>query len=216
MRIAMMLYAGFQLLEVTGPMDVFHEANRLYGGTFYEQHLIGPSPGPVVCSNGTAVGTTECLTDARTPFDIIVVPGAPVVGAQGEHRELVDWLGNAGRDARKLASVCNGAFLLAGTGLADHRRLTTHWRDAQRLASDYPLVHVMADRICMKDGNLYSSGGVSAGIDLAMALVAEDLGEDLVRRIANVLSTPYDGSGKPRLFDAADSLLNGCGGKVAS
>jgi transcriptional regulator GlxA family with amidase domain len=209
MHIAMMLYAGFQLLEVTGPMDVFHEANRLCGETFYEQHLIGPSPGPIVCSNGTAVGTTESLMDARTPFDIIVVPGAPVVGAQGEHRDLVDWLGHAGRDARKLASVCNGAFLLAGTGLADHRCLTTHWRDAQRLASDYPLVHVMADRVCMKDGNLYSAGGVSAGIDLAMALVAEDLGESVVRRIANGLLTSHDRSGKPRFFDAADTLPGG-------
>ena len=79
MHVAMMLYAGFRLLEVSGPMDVFQEANRLWGGAFYEQHLVGPSPGPVLCSNGTAVGTTECLLDVLTPFDIVVVPGSPVV-----------------------------------------------------------------------------------------------------------------------------------------
>jgi transcriptional regulator GlxA family with amidase domain len=188
MRVAMMLYAGFQLLEVSGPMDVFQEANRLCGETFYEPHLIGPSPGPVLCSNGAAVGTTQSLFDVSTPFDIIVVPGSPVVGSAGEHRELVDWLGDAGRSTRKLASVSNGAFLLARAGLADHRWLTTHWRDAERLASEFPLVHVMTDLSCLKDGNLYSSDGVSAGIHLALALVEEDLGKNVVGGIAKALS----------------------------
>jgi transcriptional regulator GlxA family with amidase domain len=189
MRVAMMLYTGFRLLEVSGPMDVFQEANRLCGGTFYEQHLVGPLPGPVVCSNGTAVGTTECLLDARTSFDIVVIPGSPVVGSGREHRELVDWLNETGRSARKLASVSNGAFLLARAGLADHRWLTTHRCDAQRLASEYPLVHVLANLSCLKDGNLYSAGGVSAGIHLALALVKEDLGESVVGRIAKTLLT---------------------------
>ena len=80
MHVAMMLYAGFRLLEVTGPMEVFHEANRLCGATMYEQHLVGPSRGPVVCSSGVAVSTTECLLDVSAPFDIVVVPGSPVVG----------------------------------------------------------------------------------------------------------------------------------------
>ena len=83
-------------------MDVFHEANRLWGGAFYEQHLVGPSPGPVLCSNGTAVGTTECLLDVLAPFDIVVVPGSPVVGSRREHGELVDWLG--ARDATRESS----------------------------------------------------------------------------------------------------------------
>jgi transcriptional regulator GlxA family with amidase domain len=189
MRVAMMLYAGFQLLEVSGPMDVFQEANRLCGGTFYEQHLIGPSPGPVLCSNGTAVSTTACLPDVRTPFDIIVVPGSPVASAGPEHRELVDWLSDAGRSTRRLASVSNGAFLLARAGLADHRWLTTHWRDAQRLADEFPLVRVMTDLSCLQDGNLYSSDGARAGIHLALALVKEDLGEGVVGRIAKALLT---------------------------
>jgi len=187
MRVAMMLYAGFQLLEVSGPTDVFQEANRLYGGVFYEQHFVGPSPGPVSCSNGTAVGTTECLLDVRTPFDIVVVPGAPVVGSRYEHRELVNWLSDAGRSARRLVSVSNGAFLVACAGLADHRWLTTHWRDAQRLAAEFPLVHVTTKPGCLKDGNLYSSDGVRAGIHLALALVREDFGESVVGSIAKTL-----------------------------
>lgn len=187
MQVAMMLYAGFQMLEVSGPMDVFEEANRLCGERFYEQHLIGPAPGPVVCSNGTLVGTTECLPDALAPFDIVLVPGSPMLGAGHEHRELVDWLRGTGRGARKLACVSNGAFMLARAGLADHHWVTTHRRDAQRLASEYPLIRVMSNLRCLKDGNLYSSGGLSAGIHLALALVREDLGERMAGHIARTL-----------------------------
>jgi transcriptional regulator GlxA family with amidase domain len=191
MHVAMMLYAGFRLLEVTGPMDVFHEANRLCGGTLYEQHLVGPSPGPVLCSNGIAVGTTECLLDSHTLFDIVVVPGSPVLSAAHEHGELVDWLSDAGSRVRRLASVSNGAFLIARAGLADHRALTTHWRDAQRLSAEYPLAHVISSQSFMKDGSLYSSGGVSDGIRVALALVREDFGEELARSITKSLSIQH-------------------------
>lgn len=188
MRVAMMLYAGFQLLEVSGPMDVFHEANRLYGRAFYEPHLVGTSRGPVVSSNGTAVGTTDCLFETTsTPFDVVVVPGSPAVSQAREHRELVAWLSDAGPATRRLACISNGAFLLARAGLADRRWLTTHWRDARRLAAEYPLVHVMSNPGCLKDGNLYSSGGASAGIHLALSIVREDFGESAVGTIARTL-----------------------------
>jgi transcriptional regulator GlxA family with amidase domain len=183
----MMVYTGFQLLEVSCPMDVFQEANRVCGAAFYEQHVVGPRPGPVTCSNGTAVGTTASLRDLQTSFDIVMVPGSPARGSEREHHELVDWLRNAGRSARKIASVSNGAFLVARAGLANDRWLTTRERDAQRLASDYPLVHVVTERICLKDGNLYSSGGVSAGIHLALSLVGEDLGDGVAGDVAKAL-----------------------------
>lgn len=190
MRVGMMVYSGFQLLEVSCPMDVFQEANRVCGAAFYEQHVVGPRPGPVICSNGTAVGTTASLRDLRTSFDIVMVPGSPATGSEREHRELVDWLTDAGRSARKIASVSNGAFLVARAGLANDRWLTTRERDAQRLASEYPLVHVVTDQICLKDGNLYSSGGVSAAIYLALALVGEDLGEHIAGDVAKALLCP--------------------------
>jgi transcriptional regulator GlxA family with amidase domain len=188
MHVAMMLYAGFRLLEVTGPMDVFHQANRLCGATLYEQHLVGPSPGPVLCSNGVAVGTTQCLPDLDTSFDIVVVPGSPVISPGAEQAELVDWLSDAGRSVRRLASVSNGAFLIARAGLANHRALTTHWRDAQRLSTEHPLVHVMSNQRVLKDGNLYSSCGVSDGIQVALALVREDIGEEFAKSITRSLS----------------------------
>jgi transcriptional regulator GlxA family with amidase domain len=189
MHVAMMLYAGFRLLEVTGPMDVFHEANRLSGGTLYHQHLVGPSPGPVLCSSGIEVGTTDSLLDTNTSFDIVLVPGAPAVGFGREHDELVDWLSDAGRNVRRLASVSNGAFLVARAGLANHRSLATHWLDAKRLSDEHPLVHVMTNQGCLKDGNLYSSCGVSDGMEVALALVKEDLGEELARSIATSLAS---------------------------
>ncbi|QBR03195.1 AraC family transcriptional regulator [Paraburkholderia pallida] len=188
MQVAMMLYEGFRLLEVTGPMDVFHEANRLSGARLYEPHLVGPSPGPVVCSNGVAVGTTESLLDVHTPFDIVVVPGSAAVGSGPEQCALVDWLRDAGSRVQRLASVSNGAFLIARAGLADHRALTTHWCDAQRLATEFPLVHVIGHQSYLKDGNLYSSRGVSDGIRVALALVREDLGEAFARSVTKSLS----------------------------
>jgi len=187
MRVAMMLYSGFQLLEASCPMDVFHEANRVCGTSFYEQHVVGPVPGPVVCSNGTAVGTTACLRDLQTPFDILVIPGSPLAAPGREQRELVAWLRDVGCGARKIASVSNGAFLLAHAGLANHHRVTTRSCDAQRLAGDYPLVEVVSESSCVKDGYLYSSDGLSAGIQLALCMVAEDLGESVVDDIARTL-----------------------------
>ncbi len=188
MHVAMMLYAGFRLLEVTGPMDVFHEANRLCGATVYEQHLVGPAPGPVQCSSGVAVGTTECLLDMHASFDIIVVPGSPVISSGREHRDLVEWLGDAGRRVRRLASVSNGALLIARAGLAERRSLTTHWREAERLSAESPPAHVMNDQGCLKDSNLYASRGVTDGIQLALAMVREDFGEELARSITKSLS----------------------------
>ena len=187
MRVAMMLHADFQMLEVTGPMDVFRQANQVYGGALYEPHLIGLSTGPVVCSNGTAVTATEALSDAQAPFDIVMVPGSPTGGLQRGHREFVEWLGQTGRRARKVASVSNGAWLLARAGLADHRWMTTHWNDAAPLAKAHPWVHVMSDPSCLQDGNLYSSSGVSGGIHLALALVREDLGAGVTTNIARAL-----------------------------
>lgn len=194
MRVAMMLYTGFRLLEVTGPMDVFHEANRLHGSAFYEPHLVGPAEGPVVSSNGTAVGTTASLVDRHLSFDIVVVPGGSSVHtsvqARDERDDIVDWLSAAGRRARRLICVSSGAFLVARAGLADHRWLTTHVDDAQRLANAHPFVHVMSNLSNLKDGNLYSSGGVYDGMHLALALVREDLGPHIATGVTNALMRP--------------------------
>lgn len=162
MHVALMLYTGFRMLEVSGPMDVFHETNRLCGETVYEQHLVGPSPGPVQCSNGISVDTTECLRDGVPSFDLVVVPGASDVDPGRKHHELVDWLSDAGRSVRRLASVSNGARLVARAGLVDRR--------------------------CLRDGKLYSSRGATDSIEMALLLVSEDLGEETALGVAKSLS----------------------------
>lgn len=186
MHVALMLYANFRLLEISGPMDVFAEANRLCGATRYEQHLIGARREPVVCSNGTAVSATAPL-DGRDAFDIVMVPGSPTIGAEGGHEGLVNWLADTGCRVPRLASISSGAFLVARAGLAERRWLAARPADAQRLAREHPLVRVVTRRGCLKDGNLYSAGGVSAALDLAISLVQEDLGEAIAARIGQTL-----------------------------
>jgi transcriptional regulator GlxA family with amidase domain len=208
-KVAVPLFQGFQLLDVVGPMDVFHAANAITGEMFYELCLAAPSAGPVTCSNGAAVEVSTELSDVQSPFDVIIVPGGAPFMEEDERRSIVEWLRSVGPDTPRLASVCTGAFILASTGLADERRMTTHWRDARRLAQEYPAVRVDADRICTKDGNIYSSGGITAGIDLAMALVAEDLGESVTREVAKMLLSPRFRQGSQRQFSDLEGLRAG-------
>jgi transcriptional regulator GlxA family with amidase domain len=134
----------------------------LFGETKYEQHLVGPLPGPVQCSSGISVDTTECLQDVLPSFDIVVVPGSSLVGEARRHRELVDWLSDAGRGVRRLASVSNGACLVERAGLTDKH--------------------------CSSDRKLYSSRGATDSIEMALLLVSEDLGEETALGVAKSLS----------------------------
>ena len=205
MRVAITLYQGFQLLDVAGPMDVFHAANSIVGDMVYEPDFFAPSAGRVACSNGASFEVTRPLSEAHPPFNMVIVPGGAQVATGYEQQRIIQWLRLIGPQTPRLASICNGAFMLASTGLADKRRLTTHWRDARRLAEEYPAVRVDADMICARDGNIYSSGGVTAGIDLAMALVAEDLGEEITRNVAKLLLSPRFRSGSQRQFSDLES-----------
>lgn len=183
MLVAMMLYAGFQLLEVSDAMDVFQEANRLSGHTFYEPHLLGPSCESVVASSGAALATAGCYARATSTFDIVMVPGSPLTGTTPDHRKVVEWLRDAGPATPRLASLSGGALLIARAGLAHGRWITTHRHYVRRLADEHPSTHVFASEACLKDGNLYSSGSVRAGLHLALALVREDLGAQTADQI---------------------------------
>jgi transcriptional regulator GlxA family with amidase domain len=205
MKVAFTLFQGFQLLDVAGPMDVFHAANRIVGDVVYQLDFFTPLAGCIQCSNGASVEVPRSLTEAQPPFEVVIVPGGAKVATGYEQQRIAEWLRRVGPDTPRLASICNGAFTLAATGLADRRRVTTHWRDARRLAETYPAVRVEADMICLRDGNIYSSGGVTAGIDLAMALVAEDLGEDVTRNVAKLLLSPRFREGSQLQFTDFES-----------
>jgi transcriptional regulator GlxA family with amidase domain len=190
MQVAMMLYAGFQLLEVSDAMDVFQEANRLRGQTFYEPRLLGPSCGSVFASSGAALATADCYARATGAFDIVMVPGSPLADTTPDHRQVVEWLRHAGATTPRIASLSSGALLVARAGLADKHWITTQRRYVRRLADEYPSTHVFASEACVKDGNLYSSGSARAGLHLALALVREDLGARTADQIGVSLGLP--------------------------
>jgi transcriptional regulator GlxA family with amidase domain len=172
------------MLDLAGPLAVFEGANFLAGRALYSLHVIARSGGPVASMSSVPV-LTEAVGDAA--FDTVVVAGgtgAPDVAADEEHRALVRSLA---RRARRTASVCTGAFLLAGAGLLDGCKAATHWRYAAQLQRDYPAVRVDPDPIFIRNGAVWSAAGVTAGIDLALALVEEDFGAELSHAIAQLL-----------------------------
>jgi transcriptional regulator GlxA family with amidase domain len=181
-RIAFVIFEGFQSLDLVGPHEVFQRA----GG--YDCAVVASAPGPVRAEGGLPVHAGHGVA-ALPPAGIdtlIVVGGAGVYTARHDPR-LTGWIAATARAARRVASVCSGAFLLAETGLLDGRRVTTHWARAERLAREYPAVTVQPDPIFIRDGRLWSSAGVTAGMDLALALVEEDRGRQAALEVARHL-----------------------------
>ncbi len=182
--ILIVAFAGVQALDVTGPGDVFGLADP--DRRTYEIRCVAPES-CVVTSNGLRLIPDADITSVPRHIDTLIVAGA--AGNRGGMLDdaLVDWVRRASAHARRVASVCTGAFLLARAGLLDGRRATTHWSACENLARSYPSVTVLADSIYVRDGNIYTSAGVTTGIDLALALVEEDLGSTVATRVARQL-----------------------------
>ncbi|WDD95598.1 GlxA family transcriptional regulator [Burkholderia sp. FERM BP-3421] len=177
-----------QALDLSGPLDVFAEANRfLLPDARYEAAVIGIEPGAVRCSNGMLVQPQHHYRDANRAFDLLLVAGGPSVPALAPPAPFEAWLRHAAGRAARFGSICNGAFLLARAGLLAGRTVTTHWNDAAALAALCPDARVEADRLYVCDGALCTSAGVTAGIDLALFLVALDHGQDLALNVAKRL-----------------------------
>lgn len=185
MRVALLACPRVQLLDVVGPSDVFSEANRQLGRPgAYRVQVVGTAPGLVKGSSGLRLAVDATVQQARGCYDTVLVAGSPYVDAMAEDPAVTRWLQAQARSARRIGSVCSGAFVLAAAGLLDGRRATTHWGSAQRLAAEHPQVLVEPDSIHIRDGNIYTSAGVAAGIDLALALVEEDHGRELALKVA--------------------------------
>ncbi|MCR5855898.1 GlxA family transcriptional regulator [Mesorhizobium sp. J428] len=179
--IALVLHPGFQLLDAAGPVAAFEMAERFRPGS-YALAAIAPGGGEVASSSGLSMSAAP-MRDG--PFDTVIVSGGEIVRSMGAFREIVAWLGAV--EARRIASVCSGAFILAAAGLLEGRRATTHWGSTEHFARLNPKVKLDAERIFIRDGNIWTSAGISAGIDLALALIEEDLGPDVSRRVAQEL-----------------------------
>ncbi|MDQ0717657.1 transcriptional regulator GlxA family with amidase domain [Streptomyces luteogriseus] len=177
------LFDGLQSLDVTGPLEVFAGADRISPGT-YRIRTASVDGAPVRTSSGLTLVPDESLTGAQDP-DILLVPGGP--GSLRPDPRLVDWVRERGPRAARLVSVCTGAAVLAGAGLLDGRRAATHWAYSERIAREHPAVDIDPDPVYVRDGHIFTSAGVTAGIDLALALVEEDLGRDAALTIARHL-----------------------------
>jgi len=191
-QVTILVYPGVQSLDVTGPLEVFAGAQRIIEAEGrpdrgYEVQLVAARPGPLRTSSGLTITPDRTLPGTPAQIDTLLVPGGAGRLELDQEAEILDWLARASGPARRTASVCTGAFLLAGAGLLDGRRATTHWAHAASLQRRFPRVLVEADPIYLRDGAIWTSAGVSAGMDLALALVEEDLDRELALTIARHL-----------------------------
>jgi len=179
--IGLLIFPDFQLLDAAGPITAFEIAGR-YGGGAYELSVLAVSGGLVRSSSGAAM---EAVAVGDAPrLDTLVVAGGDGVDRAAADPAALDYLRAAAASVRRVASVCSGALLLAQAGLLAGRRATTHWSRTTEFTRRYPEVRLEPDRIFIRDGAIWTSAGITAGIDLCLALIAEDLGETIARKTA--------------------------------
>jgi transcriptional regulator GlxA family with amidase domain len=198
-RVAILVYDGVKLLDVAGPAEVFGEANRL--GADYRISLVSTTGADVASSIGIRV-TVDGGPSFEPAPDTFVLPGADIYPRTAVTRDLVEATRDLAARSARVASVCSGAFVLGAAGLLDGKRATTHWKIARELATRHPKARVEPDAIYVRDGTTYTSAGVTAGIDLALALVEEDHGPELSREVARALVVYLQRAGGQSQFSA--------------
>jgi transcriptional regulator GlxA family with amidase domain len=210
--IEVLTFPAVQLLDVTGPVQVFATANDLLasagGAPPYRLRVVTQGDEGVTSSAGVALAAGP-LSGRNEALDTLLVAGGQGVEAAATNPVLVDWVRQRATQARRVASVCTGAFLLAAAGVLDGRRAVTHWKDCARLAQRFPAVRVEPDPIFVCDGSVWTSAGVTAGIDLALALVEEDLGRSVALAVARHLVVFLKRPGGQAQFSAALALQAG-------
>jgi len=183
------LYEGVQLLDVSGPAEVFTEANRESGRVVYDiRYVSNAREGKVVSSAGLGL-TTERLPRKLENVRMVVVPGGRNAAIETAMNDgvFMKWIARATRSAERIASVCSGAFFLGELGLLDDRRVTTHWSALSILQQRYPNANVASDILYVEDGNLWTSAGVLSGVDMALAMVTQDVSATVALKIARNL-----------------------------
>jgi transcriptional regulator GlxA family with amidase domain len=185
-RVVFVIFEGFQPLDLVGPHEVFQHAATLTDG--YDCAVVAPSAGLVRSGNGLPVHAGTGVGDADPAgIDTLVVAGGQGVDQARQDPVLTGWIAAAAAGARRVASVCSGVFLLAAAGLLDHQRVTTHWARERQLSREHPELTVDCDPIFIRDGRIWTSAGVTAGMDLALALVEDDLGREVAHAVAQEL-----------------------------
>ncbi|MDO8392589.1 MAG: GlxA family transcriptional regulator [Actinomycetota bacterium] len=184
-HIAIVAFPGVQSLDVVGPYEVFAGATQMVPDA-YRVTLCAPVAGPIVSESGLTL-TAGALPGDHEEIDTLVLPGGNGVHAARHDTALIEWIRSTAPRCRRVATVCTGTFLAAEAGLLDGRTVTTHWARAERLQHDFPALTVDPDPIYVRDGSLWTSAGVTAGIDLALALVEADHGTAVAQTVARWL-----------------------------
>lgn len=202
--IGMVVFPGFQSLDAAGPASVFEAASYFSTAGGYELKLLSAAGGLTESSFGTRIHTSAMQ-------EIDSVDSLVVIGGQGTRKAVVDsvlieHLRRLGSGCTRLASICTGTFVLAAAGLIRDCKVTTHWRHSQRLVNQFPDLKVVPDQIWIKDGKVWSSAGVSAGIDLALAMVAEDKGAKVAQQCAREIVVYYQRPGGQSQFSTIEDL----------
>jgi len=196
--IGILIFRDFQILDAAGPISVFEIAGRFAGDAAPAIRLLAVTPGPVRSSSGV-----EMLARGLRPSGAIttlIVAGGEGVRESAKCEKTLGFVRAMARRGIRVASVCSGAYVLAEAGLLDGRRATTHWQRTRHFVAAYPKVKLEADQIFVRDGNIWTSAGISAGIDLALAMVAEDFGEEVAQKTARQLVLYHRRSGGQSQF----------------
>lgn len=197
--ILILAYPGLQPIDLAGPYQAFTSADEEAGGGQYRLRVAAEAAGPVPMQGGLPILATAI---PRRAVDTLLIPGGPGVHAARTSPKLLAAVRRHAATARRVTSVCTGAFLLAEAGLLEGRAATTHWRSCEMLAREFPGVRLEPDRIWVRDGATWTSAGVTAGIDLALAMIEEDLGAPLAAKVARRLVVYMRRSGGQSQFSA--------------
>ena len=181
--IAMVIFPGFQLLDAAGPIAAFEIAGRFAAGA-YAIEVLAAEAGEVASSSGVRM---SAAAPGRGPYDTVMISGGDGTRALPNLAPIVAWLKAIAPGVRRVTSVCSGAYVLAEAGLLDGRRATTHWARSDDFARRYPKVRLEPDRIFVREGETWTSAGITAGIDLSLALIEDDLGSKVARATAQQL-----------------------------
>ncbi len=210
------VFPGINAVDVAGPAEVFAMANIALpdGAARYEVRVVAAHRDAVPTSSGLRLGVDQSFAELQDRPDTILVTGRVDVGGDDSPTavlddEVCDWVCEHGPQAGRVAAVCAGAYIAAAAGLLDGHRATTHWGTAQQLAADHPLVEVDPDPIFVRSGRIWTSAGITASMDLALALVGDDHGDDIALRVAQLMVMFVQRPGGQSQFSAALSLPAG-------
>lgn len=213
--VGMVLFPGFQLLDLAGPRDAFAEVKVLSEGACqYDIMTIGTTRQSVTSSSGMTVLPDRTIFDLCPEFDTVIVPGGLGVFDAMHDNALTQWLAGQNRSCRRIAAICNGVFALGAAGLLNGRTVSTHWMDAVNLARTFPRATVDPDRIYIKDQQLYTTAGVTAGIDLALVFIEEDFGRPIALGVAKFLIVYLRRTGGQSQFSPLLEVQAGSDSKV--